>query len=120
MVPHPDQSDLPPGSLRFVLSLRATGEGHISSITFRTGYLDEQGAITIHAPTRYSIEPTQVPSASYEKDLFARKLAELGLAGEISARALAGLGETFTLDELRDGVRLPGERRDAREQEYKG
>ena len=37
IVPHPDQSDLPPGSLRFILSLRATGEGHISSITFRTG-----------------------------------------------------------------------------------
>jgi hypothetical protein len=32
IVPHPDQSDLPKGSLRFILSLRATGEGHISSI----------------------------------------------------------------------------------------
>src|SRR5271157_5238722 len=40
IVPHPDQSDLPSGSLRFILSLRATGEGHISSITFRTGFLD--------------------------------------------------------------------------------
>src|SRR5271170_3269937 len=37
MVPHPDQSGLPEGTLRFILSLRATGEGHISSITFRTG-----------------------------------------------------------------------------------
>src|SRR5262245_33607022 len=37
VVPHPDQSEVPPGSLRFILSLRATGEGHISSITFRTG-----------------------------------------------------------------------------------
>jgi len=37
MVPDPDQTDLPPGSLRFILSLRATGEGHISSITFRSG-----------------------------------------------------------------------------------
>jgi len=45
-VPHPDQSDLPPGTLRFILSLRATGEGHISSITFRTGFLDAQGKIT--------------------------------------------------------------------------
>lgn len=120
IVPHPDQSDLPPGSLRFILSLRATGEGHISSITFRTGYLDDGGAITIHPPTRYSIEPTQVPNASYEKGLFARKLAELGLAGEITRRALDGLGETFTLDELRAGVRLPGERRDTREQEHTG
>src|SRR5579872_4833617 len=36
IVPHPDQTDVPAGALRFVLSLRATGEGHISSITFRT------------------------------------------------------------------------------------
>jgi predicted GH43/DUF377 family glycosyl hydrolase len=118
IVLHPDQSELPPGSLRFVLSLRATGEGHISSITFRTGYLDEGGAVVIHPPTRYCIEPVQVPNSSYEKGLFARKLEELGLAGELSGRALAGLGDTFTLDELRDAARLPGERRDAREQEY--
>ena len=39
IVPHPNQSDLPPGSLRFILSLRATAEGHVSSITFRTGRL---------------------------------------------------------------------------------
>src|SRR6476469_6592763 len=40
IVPHPDQSDLPPGALRFILSLRATGEGHISSVTFRTGVVE--------------------------------------------------------------------------------
>ena len=40
IVPHPDQSHLNEGSLRFVMSLRATGEGHISSIVFRSGVLD--------------------------------------------------------------------------------
>src|SRR5882724_3806708 len=40
IAPHPDQSNLPEGSLRFILSLRATGEGHISSVTFRTGFVD--------------------------------------------------------------------------------
>ncbi len=39
IVPHPDQSGLEPGALRFIMSLRATGEGHISSIEFRTGVL---------------------------------------------------------------------------------
>src|SRR2546425_893944 len=39
VVAHPDQTDLPAGALRFILSLRATGEGHISSITFRTGVI---------------------------------------------------------------------------------
>ncbi len=42
IVPHPDQTGLLPGALRFILSLRATGEGHISSITFRTGIIQVQ------------------------------------------------------------------------------
>jgi predicted GH43/DUF377 family glycosyl hydrolase len=120
IVPHPDQSDLPPGSLRFVLSLRATGEGHISSITFRTGYLDDQGAITIHAPTRYSLEPAQLPSAFYEKGLFARKLQELGIAGEFTRQVLDGLGDAFTLEQLQAGLLLSAERRDAGNQEHTG
>jgi len=65
IVPHPDQSDLPPDTLRFVLSLRATGEGHISSITFRTGFLDAKNNITINPPTRYCLEPAQVTSAVF-------------------------------------------------------
>src|SRR5512135_2459233 len=76
IVLHPDQSDLAPGTLRFILSLRATGEGHISSITFRTGILDAEANITINSPTRYCLEPAQVPSASYEKFVFERKLQE--------------------------------------------
>jgi predicted GH43/DUF377 family glycosyl hydrolase len=104
MVPHPDQSDLPPGALRFVLSLRATGEGHISSVTFRTGILDAAHQITINEPTRYCLEPTQSPNASYEKGLFARKLAELGLAGDFSRLVLHDLGDSFTLEQLRARV----------------
>ena len=117
IVPHPDQSDLPPGSLRFILSLRATGEGHISSITFRTGFLDADGNITINAPTRYCLEPAQVPNASYEKSLFERKLQELGLAGDFSRQVLQGLGDSFTLDELRASVRGAVKQLRARDQE---
>ena len=104
IVPHPDQSDLPPGSLRFILSLRATGEGHISSITFRTGYLDADGNITINVPTRYCLEPAQVPNTSYDKHLFDRKLRELGLASDFSRQVLQGLRDAFSLDELRISV----------------
>jgi predicted GH43/DUF377 family glycosyl hydrolase len=111
---HPDQTDLPPESLRFILSLRATGEGHISSITFRTGYLDDRGEVSIHPPTRYCLEPAQVPNASYERPLFERKLQELGLAGEFTRQLLEGLGGAFTLGELRSAIRLTVERMDAR------
>ena len=51
IVPHPDQTDLPPGALRFILSLRATGEGHISSITFRTGIIHPDQRIEVFTPS---------------------------------------------------------------------
>jgi predicted GH43/DUF377 family glycosyl hydrolase len=117
IVPHPDQSDLPPGSLRFILSLRATGEGHISSLTFRTGFLDAQGNITVNAPTRYCLEPAQVPNASYEKRLFERKLRELGLVGDFTRQTLQHLGESFTLEELRAAVRRAAEHLGARDRQ---
>jgi predicted GH43/DUF377 family glycosyl hydrolase len=106
IVPHPDQSDLPAGTLRFILSLRATGEGHISSITFRTGFLNAKGSIKINTPTRYCLEPAQVPNASYEKKLFERKLEELGLAGDFTRQALGTLADWFTLEELRTNLSL--------------
>jgi len=104
MVPHPNQSGLPPGSLRFVLSLRATGEGHISSITFRTGILDAESNISINAPTRYCFEPDQIPNASFEKALFERKLRELGLVDDFTRQAIQPLGESFTLNDLRSAI----------------
>jgi predicted GH43/DUF377 family glycosyl hydrolase len=104
IVLHPDQSELPPGSLRFILSLRATGEGHISSVTFRTGFLHASGEIAINEPTRYNVEPDQVPNATYEKGLFERKLQELGLTGDFSGRVLQKLGGSFTLDQLRSAL----------------
>ena len=45
IVPHPDQSGAPAGSLRFILSLRAVGEGHVSSLTFRAGTVAADGSI---------------------------------------------------------------------------
>lgn len=58
IVPHPDQSDLPLGSQRFVLSLRAVGEGHVSSLTFRTGLLAADGSVAIEPTARLASTPT--------------------------------------------------------------
>jgi len=104
IVPHPDQSNLAAGSMRIIVSLRATGEGHISSITFRTAVVDSQSAITIDHPTRYCLEPAQIPSESFEKNLFERKLRELGLIGTFTRQTFQHLGETFTLGELRSAI----------------
>ena len=43
IVPHPDQSGMGGGAVRFVMSLRAVGEGHISSIVFREGIAHPDG-----------------------------------------------------------------------------
>ncbi|MEN6603134.1 MAG: glycosidase, partial [Bryobacteraceae bacterium] len=101
IVPHPDQTDLPSGALRFILSLRATGEGHVSSITFRTGIIHPDQRIEVMSPTGFVTEPRQIPNPLYEKALFERKLAELGLTGEFTRRVMNKLGGSFTMEELR-------------------
>ena len=57
IVPHPDQSGIPNGSLRFILSLRAVGEGHVSSLTFRAGTIAADGSITVDPTARLATSP---------------------------------------------------------------
>jgi predicted GH43/DUF377 family glycosyl hydrolase len=104
IVPHPDQTALPAGALRFVLSLRATGEGHISSITFRTGVIYPDQRIEVAPPVGFLTEPRQIPNPLYEKPLFERKLSELGLTGDFTRRVMNRLGESFALEDLRTGL----------------
>ena len=100
IVPHPDQAGQPKGALRFILSLRATGEGHISSITFRTGTISAHHRITLTPPGPFVTEPERVPSAAYEKALFCRKLQEAGVQNDFCQRVVGQLPETFVLDDL--------------------
>jgi predicted GH43/DUF377 family glycosyl hydrolase len=101
IVPHPDQTGVVSGALRFVLSLRATGEGHISSITFRTGIIHPDHRIEVFTPGGFLTEPRQIPNNQYEKSLFARKLAELGLTRDLTRRVMNNLENSFGLEELR-------------------
>jgi len=57
IVPHPDQSDAPKGGLRFVLSLRAVGEGHVSSLTFRAGTIAADGSLSVDPTARLASSP---------------------------------------------------------------
>src|SRR5205085_8683287 len=101
IVPHPDQSALPRGALRFILSLRATGEGHISSITFREGVVSAQHRITLTPPVEFATEPERVPNVAYDKPLFTRKLQELGVQNKFCRGVLEQLNDSFTINELR-------------------
>jgi predicted GH43/DUF377 family glycosyl hydrolase len=82
IVPHPDQTGVPKGALRFILSLRATGEGHISSITFRQGNISAHNRITLMPPVPFVTEP------------------EAGVQNEFCKRVLAQVHDDFTLKEL--------------------
>ncbi len=57
IVAHPDQSGVPPGAMRFILSLRAVGEGHVSSLTFRTGVIAADGGVSVDPTTRLASIP---------------------------------------------------------------
>ena len=106
IVEHPDQTNLPEGSQRFILSLRATGEGHISSITFRSGVVSSDGSIEIEPTSQCVTEPKLIPSAEYERELFARKLMEIGRDNAFSRSVLDLVGEKFTLQELRESIKF--------------
>jgi predicted GH43/DUF377 family glycosyl hydrolase len=57
IVPHPDQSGVTEGCKRFILSLRAVGEGHVSSLTFRSGIVAADGTVAIDPPARLASIP---------------------------------------------------------------
>ena len=62
---HPDQDGVPEGSVRFIISLRGIGEGHVSSVTFRTGVWTPGGDLVMDTPGPISVPPI-VSSKTYE------------------------------------------------------
>ena len=68
MVLHPDQSGLNKGETRFVMSLRATGEGHVSSIVFRSGIISSDGSINLSPLTPYNVLGEYIPVSNTGAD----------------------------------------------------
>ncbi len=104
IVPHPDQSDVPAGGLRFVMSLRATGEGHISSIEFRSGLIAPDGGVTLDPVSRFVTVPEIAPNPSYRKQRFIIKLQEMGCTDRHTAAVMDPLPDNFTRTELEQSV----------------
>lgn len=100
IVLHPDQSGLENGSLRFIMSLRAVGEGHISSIVFRSGTIGTNGNVLFDPLSDYAETPGRQLDVRYDKHLFNLKLLEMNAANEITARLLDQLPELFGFSEL--------------------
>jgi predicted GH43/DUF377 family glycosyl hydrolase len=107
VVAHPDQSGTAAGSLRFVMSVRGIGEGHRSSIGFRTGVVDSDGGVTVDAPTRFATVGS-VGTTLLDAAVFRSELAGLRDGGEAADYVLDALGDRFTradLDERLDTLR---------------
>ena len=100
IVPHPDQSHLKQGSLRFIMSLRATGEGHVSSIVFRSGVLDGHNSFLFDPISDFVETPDRQLDALYKRNPFQRKLNEMGADNKITVHILSQLPEDFTYNEL--------------------
>ena len=107
IVPHPDQTGLPDHTTRFVMTVRAVGEGHISSVELRTGTIGSTGVLDLDSPAQVAVLPTIVP-AVYSRESFRQQLADLGGSGANSGFVLDALPDTFSeadldvaLDQLR-------------------
>ena len=104
IVPHQSQRNLPVGAARFIMSLRATGEGHVSSIVFRTGVITADHQIQIDACSRHTRPVRVVPDKEYEKTLFRRKLKDIGVNEGVVDLVLDRLGDVFILAQLEHAV----------------
>ena len=104
IVPHPDQSHLDEGSLRFIMSLRATGEGHVSSIVFRSGVLDSHNTFLFDPTSDYVETPDVLLDPVYDRHLFDLKLLEMSASNEVTAHLLNQLPENFTCNELKNKI----------------
>jgi predicted GH43/DUF377 family glycosyl hydrolase len=106
IVPHPDQSGVAADGLRFVMSLRAIGEGHLSSIEFRSGIIDADGALAFDSVAG-SVTTPAICYPRYRKANFLATLRARGLDDPFITAAFGDLPPTFNPDELDSFLRHP-------------
>ena len=103
IVPAPDQSGVEPGAVRFIMSLRAIGEGHRSSIEFRTGIVGADASVELDPVSDYAVTGDRTPHV-YDKGFFTEKLADMETLNEVEERVLVRLGDEFTMAELEAAI----------------
>ncbi len=110
IIEHPDQTALAPGQKRVIMSFRATGEGHISSVVFRQGVLDSRMDIDIEPPGKMLEIPEHIKNNIYQKKTFLRKLREMwsdsGYRNDEAYEIISNqLQDTFTYEELKQALK---------------
>ena len=104
IVPHPDQTNVPDDSLRFIMSLRSIGEGHISSISFRSGIIDNNNSFIFDPVSEFVETPDIQLNPVYDRHLFQLKLNEMNACNETTSRVLEQLSDEFSYNNLKESI----------------
>ncbi len=104
IVDDPDQTALGEGEKRVIVSFRATGEGHISSIVFRSGIIDKNNDMQFSDPGDLVDIPEAVKKHVYDKKAFLKKLHEMKIQKELVGMVMDQLGDQFIYGELQASI----------------
>ena len=104
IVAHPDQKNVKKGEMKIILSFRATGEGHVSSIEFRSGKLDKYNNMLMEPSFHHCETPKIIMKASYEKKFFLQKLKQFEMENDITKIIFKYLPSKFSFDELENKI----------------
>ncbi|MGQ2985281.1 glycoside hydrolase family 130 protein [Flavobacterium sp.] len=101
IVPDPDQHNLEEGQLRVIISFRAVGEGHVSSVVFRRALIDRNNDITVIPAGNYIDEAEKIHNIIYQKRLFLKKAQEADINEEFLGMVTEKLEDRFDYEELK-------------------
>jgi predicted GH43/DUF377 family glycosyl hydrolase len=104
VVIYPKQNQMKKGQTRVIFSFRATGEGHISSIVFRSAIIDQDNSIFLEPVSPFLGTPEVVMNATYDRDLFKAKLEEMGQFSEVAKAIYQRLAASFTVEEIGQAI----------------
>ncbi len=104
IVLHVNQDGLNSNEVRFIMSFRAVGEGHLSSIEFRSGIIDENNDISLDRVSRFVETPVIHPNPTYDKCLFQLKLKEMEACNEVTEYIIEQLPREFTFLSLQEKI----------------
>ncbi|MFP5438382.1 MAG: glycoside hydrolase family 130 protein [Bacteroidia bacterium] len=101
IVPDPDQTNLEEGQLRVIISFRAVGEGHVSSVVFRRAIIDQASNITVIPAGNYIDEAEKIHNLVYNKRLFLAKAREADINEQFLEMVTEKLEDRFDYDHLK-------------------
>lgn len=104
IVEDPYQGNLQKGQKRVILSFRATGEGHLSSIAFRSGIISDKNDFHFDSPGDIIDTPAIVRRHTYDKQLFLEKLAEMNIKKDVIGLVMDKLSDQFNYGQLQRAI----------------